>query len=107
MNYFDIRTINLKASRERVKYSAMLPHHQFDNVAFKFAQIEYEKMLKMCSRRTHFFKKCKVETVFFKRSWVRIPVSYTGWTYFHIDLLLKNCIVCLKRPKINAKRGRG
>ena len=34
----------------------------------------------------------------------RIPVPYTGWTFFHINLL-KICIdVCLKRPKLNEKR---
>ena len=35
----------------------------------------------------------------FKRSWVRIPVLYTGWTFFHIKLYL--CLV--KSPKINEK----
>ena len=34
----------------------------------------------------------------FRRSWVRIPAPYTGWTFFpHIF------VVCLKRPKINEK----
>ena len=41
----------------------------------------------------------------FERSWVQIPVLYTGWTR-HIFRLIccENCIVCLKRPKINKKR---
>ena len=36
----------------------------------------------------------------FRRSWVRIPAPYTGWTFF---TYCKNCNVCLKRPKINEK----
>ena len=40
----------------------------------------------------------------FWRSWVQIPALYTGWTF----ILCKFCNdVCLKRPKINDKRGRG
>ena len=40
----------------------------------------------------------------FRRSWVRIPVPYTGWTWhFSHWFVVKNCIVCLKRPKINEK----
>ena len=43
----------------------------------------------------------------FQRSWVRIPVLYTGWTFLTF-ICGKNCNdVCLKRPKINYKRGRG
>ena len=43
----------------------------------------------------------------FLRSWVRIPVPYTGWTFFHIKLLL-NCVdVCLKKTENKRKRGRG
>ena len=34
------------------------------------------------------------------RSWVRIPVPYTGWTSL---ICRKNCIVSLKRPKIDEK----
>ena len=42
----------------------------------------------------------------FQRSWVRIPAPYTGWTFFTF-ICCKNCNdVCLKRPKINEKRGR-
>ena len=41
----------------------------------------------------------------FERSWVWIPVPYTGWPNGHFFTLIcyKNCIVCLKRPKINEK----
>ena len=40
------------------------------------------------------------------RLWVRIPVPYTGWKFFHINLL-KNCVdVCLKKTKNKQKRGR-
>ena len=40
------------------------------------------------------------------RSWVRIPVPYTGWTFSHINLL-SNCIdVCLKKTGNKRKRGR-
>ena len=40
----------------------------------------------------------------YRRSWVRIPVPYTGWTWYFFTLICcKNCIVCLKRPKINEK----
>ena len=43
----------------------------------------------------------------FQRSWVWIPAPYPGWTIFHI-FCCKNCNdVCLKRPKINSKRGQG
>ena len=35
-----------------------------------------------------------------ERSWVRIQVLYTGWTFFTLICCI-NCIVCLKRPKIN------
>ena len=38
----------------------------------------------------------------FQRSWVRIPAPDTGWTFFTL-ICCKNCIVCLKRPKINKK----
>ena len=38
----------------------------------------------------------------FKRSWVQIPAPYTWWTFFTL-ICCKNCIVCLKRPKINEK----
>ena len=38
----------------------------------------------------------------FQRSWVQIPAPYTGWTFFTF-ICCKNCIVCLKRPKINEK----
>ena len=32
------------------------------------------------------------------RPWVRIPAPYTEWTFFHIRLLVENCIdVCLKK----------
>ena len=41
----------------------------------------------------------------FRRSWVRIPVPYTGWTWHFFTLICcKKIIVCLKRPKINKKR---
>ena len=36
----------------------------------------------------------------FQRSWVRIPVPYTGWTFSHLFVVK---FVCLKRPKINEK----
>ena len=41
----------------------------------------------------------------FVRLWVRIPSPYTGWTLGHFFTLIccKNCIVCLKKPKINEK----
>ena len=38
----------------------------------------------------------------FQRSWVQILAPYTGWTFFTY-ISYKNCIVCLKRPKINEK----
>ena len=39
-----------------------------------------------------------------ERSWVRILAPYRmDITFFHINLFLKNCILYLKRPKINAK----
>ena len=38
----------------------------------------------------------------FKRSWVRIAVPYTGWTFFTL-ICCTICIVCLKRPKLNEK----
>ena len=38
----------------------------------------------------------------FWRSWVRIPVLCTIWTFFTL-ICCENCIVCLKRPKINKK----
>ena len=38
----------------------------------------------------------------FKRSWVRIPAPYTGWTCFHIYLLQK--MYCLfEKSEINEK----
>ena len=38
----------------------------------------------------------------FWRSCVQIPVPYTGWTWHFFTLICcKNCIVCLKRLKIN------
>ena len=41
------------------------------------------------------------------RSGVRIPVPYTGWKFFHINLL-QNCIdICLKKTENKRKRGRG
>ena len=36
------------------------------------------------------------------RLWVRIPALNAGWTFFTL-ICCKNCIVCLKRPKINEK----
>ena len=41
----------------------------------------------------------------FRRLWVWIPVPYTGWTWHFFTLIIckKNCIVCLKRPKLNKK----
>ena len=39
----------------------------------------------------------------FERSCVRIPAPYTGWTFFTL-ICCKNCIVCLKRPKMNEKK---
>ena len=40
----------------------------------------------------------------FWRSWVRILALYTGWTWQFFTLICcNNCIVCLKRPKINKK----
>ena len=41
----------------------------------------------------------------FERLWVWIPVLYTRWTFGHLFTLscCKNCIFCLKRPKINKK----
>ena len=41
----------------------------------------------------------------FERSWVRILAPYTGWTFFTL-ICCKNCVVCLKRPKINEKEAR-
>ena len=42
-----------------------------------------------------------------RNSWLRIPASYTGWTFFTY-ICCKNCNdACLIRPKINDKRGRG
>ena len=40
-----------------------------------------------------------------RRSWVRIPAPYTGWTFFSY-ILYKNCNVCLKKMKINEKEVR-
>ena len=34
----------------------------------------------------------------FQRSWVRIPLPYTGWTFFTF-ICCKNCNLCLKRRK--------
>ena len=43
----------------------------------------------------------------FRMSWVQILSPYTGWTFFTY-IGCKNCNdVCLKRPKINDKRGLG
>ena len=43
----------------------------------------------------------------FERSWVRFPAQDTGWTWHFFTLICcKNCIVCLKRPKINEKEAR-
>ena len=43
----------------------------------------------------------------FQRLWVRIPAMYTGCTFLTF-ICCKNCHdVCLKRQKINDKRGRG
>ena len=39
----------------------------------------------------------------FKRSWVRIPASYTGWTWHFFTLICCKKVVCLKRLKINGK----
>ena len=40
----------------------------------------------------------------FERLWVCILALYTGWMFFHIYLLYKNCNdVCLKKLKINKK----
>ena len=42
-----------------------------------------------------------------QRSWIRIPAPNTGRIFFTY-ICCKNCNdVCLKRPKINDKRGRG
>ena len=38
-----------------------------------------------------------------RRSWVQIPATYTGWTFFTY-ICCK--YFCLKRPNINDKRGR-
>ena len=41
----------------------------------------------------------------FQRSWVQILAQYTGWNFFTL-ISCKICHdVCLKRPKINHKRG--
>ena len=42
----------------------------------------------------------------FERLWVQIPAPYTGWTFLNIDFLYQ-FIVCVKRLKINQKRGLG
>ena len=44
----------------------------------------------------------------FERSWVWILAPYTGWRFGHFFTLIfcKNCVVCLKRPKINQKEAR-
>ena len=45
-----------------------------------------------------------VRRLMFQRSWVWIPAPDTGWTWHFFTLICcKNCIVCLKRPKINEK----
>ena len=36
----------------------------------------------------------------FERSWVQISAPNTWWTFFLL-MCCKNCVVCLKRPKIN------
>ena len=38
-----------------------------------------------------------------RRSWVKIPALDTRWTFFTF-ICRKNCVVCLKRPKINKKK---
>ena len=38
----------------------------------------------------------------FERLWVQIPAPYFGWTIFTL-IVVRNCIVCLKRPKMNEK----
>ena len=43
----------------------------------------------------------------FQRSWGRILALYTGWTFFTYICCKNYYYVCLKRPKINNKRGRG
>ena len=43
----------------------------------------------------------------FRRLWVPIPAPYTGWTWhFSHWFVVKNCIVCSKRLKINEKEAR-
>ena len=44
--------------------------------------------------------------VMIKRSRVKIPAPDTRWTFSHW-IVVKNCFACLKRLKINNKRGRG
>ena len=46
-----------------------------------------------------------VRWLIFKRSWVQIPVPYTGWTWHFFTLICcKNCIVCWKDKKYMKKR---
>ena len=37
-----------------------------------------------------------------KRSWVRIPAPYTGWTFFTFNCC-ENCNVLFEKTKINEK----
>ena len=42
-----------------------------------------------------------------RESWVWILAPYTGWTLHFLTMICCwNCIVCLKRPKINKKEAR-
>ena len=46
-----------------------------------------------------------VRRLMFQRSWIRIVVPYTGWTFFTC-ICYKNCIVCLKKNENKRKRSR-
>ena len=59
----------------------------------------------IATKRANVGSSCYGRQLIFKRPWVRIQVLCNGWIWYLFTLICcKNCIVCLKRPKISKKR---
>ena len=84
------------------------------SVTYKQFSVQNEKLearwknvfrLMIATKRANVGSSCYGRQLIFKRPWVRIQVLCNGWIWYLFTLICcKNCIVCLKRPKISKKR---
>ena len=89
-------------------------HESFETVDLQFVPLNKEHSLRIVNsyKETKWIGREPWSSgygwpLMFVRSWVQIPAQYTGWTFFHIDLLSKLYQCLFEKKTKKTKRGRG